>query len=215
LDYRYSKNLFRLKLKLFNRAHKTKLWAYFIKRRREGGAVERLHAKFHLNVFIVSASGSQIPQLWANIDIWGTPIPTTLLTRAKFSALEQTYSVRLHATFRLDQFISVALRRRKTPIFPIFWTSAFSGVDSWRNSEKVEHGAQPQTLPYPTASKQFQYSNAFVAKSSAQTLTFKLLYLFVLLFCASCLVNKDVYKSEEQTNRQTKKLNIFGRPGGG
>ena len=34
---------------------------------------------------------------------------------------------------------SVALWRRKTPIFAIFWTSAFSDVDSLRQSEKVEH----------------------------------------------------------------------------
>jgi len=34
-------------------------------------------------------------------------------------------------------------------------------------------GAQSQTFPYPTASKSFLYSNAFMAKSSTQTLTFK------------------------------------------
>jgi len=34
-------------------------------------------------------------------------------------------------------------------------------------------GAQLQTFPYPTASKSFLYSNAFMAKSGAQTLTFK------------------------------------------
>ena len=28
-----------------------------------------LHAKFHLNVFILSASGSQKPQVWANLDL--------------------------------------------------------------------------------------------------------------------------------------------------
>jgi len=33
--------------------------------------------------------------------------------------------------------------------------------------------AQPQTFPYPTASKSFLYSNAFMAKSGAQILTFK------------------------------------------
>jgi len=42
---------------------------------KEGGGVERLHAKFHLNVFIVSASGGQT-QFWANFDIWGAPVPT-------------------------------------------------------------------------------------------------------------------------------------------
>jgi len=30
-----------------------------------------LQAKFHLNVFIVSASGGQKPQFWANFDIFG------------------------------------------------------------------------------------------------------------------------------------------------
>ena len=36
-------------------------------------------------------------------------------------------------------FYSIALWRRKTPIFAVFWTSALSDVDSWRQSEKVEH----------------------------------------------------------------------------
>jgi len=33
--------------------------------------------------------------------------------------------------------------------------------------------AQAQTFPYPPASKSFLYSNAFMAKSGAETLTFK------------------------------------------
>jgi len=35
-----------------------------------------LHAKFHLNVFIVSASDGQKPQFLANFDSFGAPIPT-------------------------------------------------------------------------------------------------------------------------------------------
>ena len=35
---------------------------------RQGEEVEGLHAKFHVNVFIVSASGDQKPQFWANFD---------------------------------------------------------------------------------------------------------------------------------------------------
>jgi len=38
---------------------------------------------------------------------------------------------------------------------------------------KLNTGAQLQTFPYPTASKSFLYSNAFIAKSGAQSLTFK------------------------------------------
>jgi len=35
-----------------------------------------LQAKFHLNVSIVSASGGQKTQFWANFDIFGAPVPT-------------------------------------------------------------------------------------------------------------------------------------------
>ena len=35
-----------------------------------------LHTKFHVNVFIVSTSGGQNPQFWANFDIWKAPVPT-------------------------------------------------------------------------------------------------------------------------------------------
>ena len=61
---------------------------------------------------------------------------------------------------------------------------------------KLNEGAQLETFPYPMASKSFLYSNAFMAKSGTQSLTFK------------SVTNK-------QTDRQTKKLNVFGHPGGG
>ena len=58
-------------------------------------------------------------------------------------------------------------------------------------------GAHQQTFPYPIASKSFLYSKAFVAKSGAQLLTFKSV-------------------TDRQTDKQTdKKLNVFGRSGGG
>ena len=38
---------------------------------------ERLHTKFHLSVFAVSASGGQKPQFGANFDIRETPIPNS------------------------------------------------------------------------------------------------------------------------------------------
>jgi len=41
------------------------------------------------------------------------------------------------------------------------------------NLRKLSAGAQPQTFPYPSASESFLYSNAVMAKSGAQTLTFK------------------------------------------
>jgi len=60
-------------------------------------------------------------------------------------------------------------------------------------SQKVEHSCTTTnlTFPYPTASKSFLYSNAFMAKSGAKNLTFK-----------------------SVTNRQTQ-LNVVDRSGGG
>jgi len=47
-----------------------------------------LQAKFHLNVFIVSASGGQKPQFWANFDIFlGSCTDLILSMRAKFGVL--------------------------------------------------------------------------------------------------------------------------------
>ena len=63
---------------------------------------------------------------------------------------------------------------------------------------KLNTGAQLQTFPYPTESKWFLYANAFMAKSGAQSLTFK------------SVTNKQ---TDRETNK--KKLNVFGCPGGG
>jgi len=47
-----------------------------------------LQAKFHLNVFIVSASGGQKPQFWANFETFGGSYTDPLLPmRAKFGVL--------------------------------------------------------------------------------------------------------------------------------
>jgi len=43
-----------------------------------------------VNVFIVSASGGQKPQFWANFDIWGSHTNPLLPMRVKFRVLEQT-----------------------------------------------------------------------------------------------------------------------------
>ena len=85
----------------------------------------------------------------------------------------------LRAKFCLDRFILLSCGGEKKTIFAVFvvfWTSAFSDVANWQQSEKVEQlntGAQLQTFPYPTASKLFLYSNAFMAKSGAQSLASK------------------------------------------
>jgi len=58
--------------------------------------------------------------------------------------------------------------------FAVFWTSTFSGVAIWQQSgslRKLNTGEQLQTFAYPKASKSVLYSNDFMAKSGAQTLT--------------------------------------------
>ena len=68
--------------------------------------MERLHAKFHLNVFIVSASGGQKPQFSANFDTFGGSCTDSLLPmRAKFGVLEQTQGLHLQAKFHPNVFI--------------------------------------------------------------------------------------------------------------
>jgi len=48
---------------------------------------------------------------------------------------------------------SVVLWLRKTPIFAVFLTTAFSGVANWQQSEKVEHGYTTTNLPLSSGIK--------------------------------------------------------------
>ena len=81
----------------------------------------------------------------------------------------------------LRNFVSIALFCRlvaaKSPNFCRFLT--FFGLRHLVMSpivislRQLSMRPQLQTFPYPTASKSFLYSKAFMAKSGAQTLTFK------------------------------------------
>jgi len=86
---------------------------------------------------------------------------------------------------------SVALCWRKPHFLPFFGLRHLVVSPIGSNLRKLNTGAKLQTFPYPTV------SNAFMAKSGAQTLMFKSV-------------------TDRQTNKQTnKKLNVFSRPGGG
>ena len=66
--------------------------------------------------------------------------------RAKSGVLQLTHSTRLRDKICLDRF-TLSLSGGENPQFlPFFWTSAFSDVDSWRQSEKVEHGCTTTNL---------------------------------------------------------------------
>jgi len=77
----------------------------------------------------------------------------------------------------VSKFVSMGLFYRplaaKTPIFAVFWFWHLVMSTVGGNLKKLNTGAQLQTFLYPTASKSFLYSNAFMAKAGEQTLTFK------------------------------------------
>ena len=92
--------------------------------------------------------GGQKPQFSANCDIFGSSCTDPVLPmRAKFGVLLQTHGIRLPAKFRLERFILSSSGCEKPPIFAIFWTSTFSGVANWQQSDKVEHGCTTTNLP--------------------------------------------------------------------
>ena len=96
------------------------------------------------------------------------------------------YTLTCKVSSRSVYFVALCWRKKKQ-FLPLFWTSAFSVVAIGNSLTKLNTGAQLQTFPYHTASKSFlYYSNAFIAKSGAQSLTFK------------SVTNK------QQTDRQTK-----------
>ena len=81
----------------------------------------------------------------------------------------------------VPNFVSIDLFCRplaaKTPnfchIWPYFGLRHLVVSPVGNSLTKLNTGAQLQTFPYPTVSKSFLYSNDFIAKSGAQSLTFK------------------------------------------
>ena len=112
-----------------------------------------LHAKFHLNVFLVSASGGQKPQFWSNFDFSRAPVPTPLTNQGQIWCATANPRYTLTCQISSRSVYSVALCWLKTPIFAVFWTSAFSGVANWQQSQKVEHRCTTTNLPLPNGIK--------------------------------------------------------------
>ena len=50
---------------------------------RQGGEVEGLHAKLHVKVFIVLASGGQNHDFGQILTFWGAPVPTPRTVRTR------------------------------------------------------------------------------------------------------------------------------------
>jgi len=89
---------------------------------------------------------------------------------------------------------------KKKPNFAVFWTSAFSGVANWQQSEKVGHGCTATNLPL---------SNGIKIVSVLQRLHGEIRRII-------SHVQKRDGQTDKQTDRQTdKKLNVFGHPAAG
>jgi len=163
------------------------------------GVLERtqglhLHAKFHFNVFMLSASGGQKPQFSANFDIfWGSC--TLLIMRAKFYCAVADPRCVLTCQILSRLVYSVDLWRRKTPIFAVYWTSAFCDVTNWHQSLKLEHGCTTTNLPL---------SNSMKIVSVLQRIHGEIGRTI-----------SDIQKRDEQTDRQTKNSTFLATPAEG
>ena len=115
---------------------------------------------------------------------------------AKSGVLQLTQSARFRVKIHLDRFILSPSGGEKKLNFCHLCTSAFSDVDSWRQSEKVEHGCTTTNLPL---------SNGI-----------KIISVLQRLHGEIGRTNSDVQKRDGQAKRdgQTKKQR-FHRPGGG
>ena len=85
------------------------------------GKVERLHAKFHLNVFMVSASGGQKTQFWANFNIFFRgPVPTPFTYDGQIWCLVADPRHTLTCQISCRSVYPVAFWRPKTHFLPYF-----------------------------------------------------------------------------------------------
>jgi len=141
----------------------------------------------------MSASGGQKPQFWVNFHIWGLLYPPPLTDEGQIWCAIADPRCTLKCQLSSRSVYSGALCWQKTLIFAIFWIRHFMLSPFGSSLRKLNTDVQVQTFPYPTASKSFLYSNAFMANSGAQSLTFK------------SVTNK-------QTEKQTKNSTFLATP---
>ena len=137
------------------------------------------------------------PQFCANFDFWGLLYRPHITDEGQILVCyREDPRCTLTCQISSRSVYSVALCWRKTPIFAVFGLRHLGLSPIGNNLTKLNTCAQPQTFPYPSASKSFLYSNAFIAKSGAQSLTFK-----------------SVTKKE--TKKQTKNSTFLATPAAG
>jgi len=150
-----------------------------------------------VNVFIVSASGGQKPQFWANFDILGAPVPTTFCRWGPNLVCCSRPTVYAY----LPNFVSIGLfcgplsSGDEKNNFCRFWTSAFSDVANWHQPQKVEHHCTTINLP-------LSYG-------------IKIVSVLQRLHGEIGRTISDVQQRDEQTDRQTKMSAFLGTPAAG
>jgi len=109
----------------------------------------------------------------ANFDIWGLLYrpPSTDEGQIWFAIADPRCTLTCQISSR--SVYSVALCWRKLHFLPFFGLQHLVVSPIGSSLTKLNTDAQLQTFPYPTLSKSFLYSNAFMVKSGAQNLTFK------------------------------------------
>jgi len=122
-------------------------------------------------------------QFWANFDIWGLLYrpPVTDEGQIWYAIADPRYTLTCQISSR--SVYSVALCWRKSSIFTVVWTSAFSVVASWQQSDKVENVCTTTDLPL---------SNGIKVVSVLQRLHGEI-----------GRTMSDVQKRDEQTDRPT------------
>jgi len=103
----------------------------------------------------------------------GAPVPTPFTNESQIRCPIADHGVRLPAKFRLDRFTLSSCGCGKHQFLPFFGLRHLVLSPIGSVMRKLNTSTQLQTFPYPTVSKSFLYSHAFVAKSGTQSLTFK------------------------------------------
>ena len=106
-----------------------------------------LHAKFHLNVFIVSASGGQKPQLWANFDFLEAPVPTPFTDEGQIWCAKADPRYTFTYQISSGSVYSVELCWRKPPFLRLFGLRHLVVSPIGSSLRKLNAGAQLQTFP--------------------------------------------------------------------
>jgi len=129
---------------------------------------------------------------------WGADILSPLYRKGQIWCARADQRSTLTCRISSPLVYSVTLWQQKTSNFAISWSSAFFGVTSWRQSEKVEHRCTTTDLPLSIGIK-----NRFCTPTPSWR------------NWAHNLWRSKAWRTDRPTDKLTRKLNVFHCPGGG